>query len=121
MVDQQKTQDKMKSGRRMEALETELKDIRKQDLFKDLQGKISQGIEVPLEDYSELSMEQKQVLKAQMEAVKQQKLNAKYSSEKSAPAIVSKPSRRFGAQMRGQKAEAEKQQTRVEKPVPPSG
>lgn len=119
LQDQQKLQDKMESTRRMEALNQELKDIRKQDLFKDLQGKISQGIEVPITDYSELSMEQKQVLKAQMEAYQNQKLNIKnQNAQAEVPAVHSKPSRRFGA---GQKQEAEKQQTRVEKPVPPSG
>jgi hypothetical protein len=117
--EQDKLLDQMKSGRRMEALNTELKDIRRQDLFADLQEKIGQGIEVPLQDYSELSMEQKQVLKAQMEAVKYQKQQAEYNQASvDVPSVSSKPSRRFGA---GQKHEAEKQQTRVEKPVPPSG
>jgi hypothetical protein len=117
---QENALDQMKSTRRMEALNQELKDIQKQDLFKDLQEKISLGEEIPLQDYPELSMEQKQVLKAQMEAVKTQMLNAQYANNISleVPAIHSKPSRRFGA---GQKHEAEKQQTRVEKPVPPSG
>ncbi|KKR63267.1 MAG: hypothetical protein UU02_C0028G0009 [Candidatus Woesebacteria bacterium GW2011_GWA1_40_43] len=65
---QNELQDKAKSSRRMEALNQEIADIRKQDLFNDLQSRI--------------------------------------------------PSRRFGA---GQRHEAEKQQTRVEKPIPPSG
>jgi hypothetical protein len=121
--EQQKIQDNMKVSRRMEALDQELKDIRKQDLFKDLQAKISQGIEVPLEDYSELSMEQRQVLKAQMEAVKYQKKQAEYNEAQGGVLMaVAKPGRRMGAgQRNGQKAEAEKQTTRVEKPVPPSG
>ncbi|MCX6704818.1 MAG: hypothetical protein NT162_00560 [Candidatus Woesebacteria bacterium] len=122
LQNQQKIQDKMESTRRMEALNQELQDIHKQDLFKDLQNKIAQGVEVPIADYVELSMEQKQVLKAQMEAVRYQKQQAAYNeSQNGAPLIVSKPSRRFGAAQRGQKAEAEKQQTRVERPVPPSG
>jgi hypothetical protein len=116
---QNQLQDNAKSGRRMEALNQELKDIRKQDLFTDLQGRIAQGVEVPVADYSELSMEQKQVLMAQIEAYQNQKANIKYqNASNDVPAIHSKPSRRFGA---GQKAEAEKQQTRVEKPIPPSG
>ena len=118
---QNELQDKAKSSRRMEALNQELEDIHKQDLFKDLQNKIAQGIEVPIADYTELSMEQKQVLKAQMEAVKFQKQQAAHSeSQNKAPFITSKPSRRFGV-VRSQKAEAERQQTRVEKPIPPSG
>ncbi len=118
-TEQQKVKDKAFSERRMQALQNEIEDIRKGDLFKDLQAKISEGIEIPLEDYPELSMEQKQVLKAQMEAVKFQKQQAEFqSSVQEVPSVSSKPSRRFGA---GQKHEAEKQQTRVEKPVPPSG
>lgn len=113
------TKDKAFAQRRMQALQNEINDIRKQDVVKDLQAKISVGEVVPLEDYPELSMEQKQVLKAQTEAVKLRNEQAKYqASVQEVPAIQSKPSRRFGA---GQKHEAEKQQTRVEKPVPPSG
>jgi hypothetical protein len=111
--------DDERSQRLFGALQKEIEDIRKQDLFGDLQAKISQGIEVPLDDYKELSMEQKQVLMAQMEAVRNRQ---KQASDKglvnNVPAIHSKPSRRFGA---GQKHEAEKQQTRIEKPIPPSG
>ncbi len=114
---QNEFQDKAKSGRRMEALNQELKDIRKQGLFKDLQNKISQGIEVPIADYTELSMEQKQVLMAQMEAVRAQE-SAVSKQESGVVEPHSKRGRRFG---HGQKAEAEKQQTHVEKPVPPSG
>lgn len=116
---QQKSQDKMKSVRRMEALNAELKDIHKQDLFKDLQGKIAQGIDVPLEDYPELTMEQKQVLKAQAEAVKYQRDQAAYAqSQEGFRLPVSKRGRRFG---QTRKEEAQKEQTHVEKPVPPSG
>lgn len=110
--------DKTFAERRMRALQSEIDDIRKQDVFKDLQTRISQGESVPVEDYQELSMEQKQVLKAQMEAVKNQIAREQAGSVGNVPTIHSKPSRRFGA---GQKHEAEKQQTRVEKPVPPSG
>lgn len=116
---QQELQDKMKSTRRMEALERELGDIHKQDTFKDLQAKISEGEIPPLEDYPELSMEQKQVLKAQMEAVKFQKQQAEYARFQEGFKLPgSKKGRKFGS---SQKREAEKQQTHVEKPVPPSG
>ena len=117
---QNEIQDKMKSSRRMEALDRELDDIRKQDLFKDLQRRISEGEEIPLEDYPELSMEEKQVLKAQMEAVKYQKQQTEYMESQSGGSLFG--SAKKGRKMRGgQKGEAEKQQTRVEKPVPPSG
>jgi hypothetical protein len=116
--DQEKIGDKMKSGRRMEALTREIEDIRKQSIFKDLQRRISEGEEISLEEYPELSLEQKQVLMAQMEAVKNQRSMANKNTLTEVPTIHSKPSRRFGA---GQKSQAEKEQTRVEKPVPPSG
>ena len=110
--------DKLKSARMMQALNRELEDIRKQDLFSDLQKRISAGEKIPLEEYITLSLEQKQVLKAQMEAYKIQMQKMENQNYSEVPTIQSKPSRRFGA---GQKREAEKQQTRVEKPVPPSG
>lgn len=116
---QKELQDKMKSTRRMEALARELSDIYKHDIFEDLQAKIAKGIEVSLDDYSELTMEQKQVLRAQMEAVKFQKQQAAYQESRGGFKMPgSKKGRRFGST---QKQEAEKQQTRVEKPVPPSG
>lgn len=118
---QQELQDKMKASRRMEALARELEDMHKQDLFRDLQAKISEGMEVPLENYEELTMEQKQVLKAQMEAVKFQKEQAEYNQAQAEGGSLfgsSKKSRKMGG---GQKQQAQKEQTRVEKPVPPSG
>lgn len=119
LQNQNELQDKAKSGRQVEAFQRELDDIRKQKLFKDLQYKISQGIEIPLADYPELSMEQKQVLNAQMEAVKFQKDQTAYTaSQEGFNTPTSKKGRRFG---QGQKEEAERQQTHVEKPVPPSG
>ena len=114
--DQKMAQDNMKSGRRVEALDRELKDISRENLFKELQRKISEGQEVYVEQYSELSMEQKQVLKAQQEAVENQKLNTQNQSEGKSLFGSSKPGRKFG-----QKQQAQKEQTRVEKPVPPSG
>ncbi len=117
--DQEVRKDEAKSQRIYGALQKEIEDIRKQGLLEDLQKKISGGENIPLEDYPGLSIDEKQVLKAQMEAFKIRKQEAQYSEGVGdVPAIHSKPSRRFGA---GQKHEAEKQQTRVEKPIPPSG
>lgn len=111
--------DKMKTGRRIEALNRELEDIHKQKVFSDLQKKISEGMEVSLEGYSELSMEQKQVLKAQMEAVKNQ---MKMQNEQSKTVLV-EPVSKKGRQLFnfGKKQAMKNEQTRVEKPVPPSG
>jgi hypothetical protein len=112
-------QDRMKSSRRMEALDRELEEIRKQKLFSDLQRRISEGEEIPLEDYPELSMEQKQVPKAQMEAVRVQMENAKSENGKSFVEPASKKGRQLFNF--GKKQAVKNEQTRVEKPVPPSG
>lgn len=96
-------------------LEGEISLIRGENLYKDLSQRISQGEEVSLTDITELTPEQKQVLMAQMEAVKQRRLME--SQQNNVPQSSSKPSRRFG----GQKQAAQQQTTRVEKPVPPSG
>lgn len=117
--EQQALQDKMKSNRLIEALNRELEDIHKHKIFKELQERIMSGEIVPLEEYTELSLDQKQVLMAQMEAVKNQIAKQRLEQQNvGVPSIHSKPSRRFGA---GQKQQAEKEQTRVEKPIPPSG
>lgn len=112
--------DKIKSGRRIEALDRELKDIRRERLFKEIQRKIAEGIQVYLEEYPELSLEQKQVLNAQIEAVKAQmiqKQNAEQNQGLMEP--TSKKGRRlFGF---GQKSQVKKQQTKIEKPMSPSG
>lgn len=117
--EQREISDKLKSGRQMEALNRELADIQKQDLFKDLQARIAQGEELPLEDYPELSIEQKQVLNAQMQAVRAQMENAKLENGKS----LAEPATRKGRQLFnfGKKTQVQREQTHVEKPVPPSG
>lgn len=114
---QQELQDKAKSGRRMEALDRELKDIKRERIFKELQRKITQGQEVYLEEYPELSMEQRQVLKAEMEVVQNRRAQA--SAEKPLQEPAAKKGRKLFNF--GKKQEVMRQQTRVEKPVPPSG
>jgi len=104
-------------GRHLQALESELKDIRRQKLFNELMKRIQSGEDVPLEEFSELSYEQKDVLKAQMEAFKkQQAMQVNQSS--GIPMPEAKKGRKMGG---GQKGAAKKEETRVEKPVPPSG
>ncbi len=104
-------------GRHLQALESELKDIRRQKIFKDLMQRIQNGEDIPLEEFTELSYEQRDVLKAQIEAVKSQKENYQDTSSQ-----LSEPAAKRGRKMGGgQKQSAQKQTTRVEKPVPPSG
>jgi hypothetical protein len=119
IVGQQRArEDREKSNRGLEAYRQELKDINKENLFKDLQGKISKGVEIPLQDYPQLSLEQKQVLKAQMEAVKSQMENAKSANGKS----LVEPATKKGRQLFnfGKKTEMKREQTHVEKIMPPS-
>lgn len=103
-------------GRHLEALESELKDIRHQKIFNDLMQRIQNGEDVPVEEFSELRFEQKDVLNAQIEAVKQRRLN-----NENATSQLIEPAAKKGRQLMGQKQSAQKQTTRVEKPVPPSG
>ena len=102
-------------GRHLQALESELKDIRRQKLFNELMKRIQEGEDVPLEEFSELSFEQRDVLKAQIQAVKNRNVQQSVSS---VDMPTSKKGRKMGG---GQKGAAKKEETRVEKPVPPSG
>lgn len=76
-----------RDARLIQALEEEIKDIRKQ--------------------------------KEMEEAKRMQEESQKEEKKKSLPSVPTKPSRRLFAF--GAKAQAEKQKTRVEKPLPPSG
>lgn len=111
-------QDKMKSTRLVEAYQRELTDIQKEELFKDLQRRIAQGEEIPLEDYPGLSLEQRQVLKAQMEAVKIRNAESGMQNVELQEPVAKKSRRLFNF---GKKQEVKRQQTRVERIVPPSG
>ncbi|CAN5335939.1 hypothetical protein BH10PAT1_BH10PAT1_0580 [soil metagenome] len=73
---------------------TELDQIRRDNLFKELQKKITEGEEVLLESYvNELSYEQREVLKAQMEAVKIRKQASVVQQNQSLPQIISRKGR----------------------------
>lgn len=109
---------KQKDASMLSALENEVKEIGKQKLIKELQERIQRGEEVPLVDFPELTDNERQMLSAQINSVKAQTQMQNQSS--GVPLPSSKPSRRFGMG-KGPKAAAEKQQTRVEKPIPPSG
>lgn len=102
--------------RHLEALQNEMRDIRHQKIFNDLIARIQSGENVAVEEFQELTHEQREVLKAQREAaIQRQAAMAQQQDGLREP--TSKRDRRIG----GQKKTAEKQQTRVEKPVPPSG
>ena len=111
-------QDKIASARKIQDLDEEIRGIERQRVFNDLQRKIQEGQEVYLNDITELSYEQKDVLKAQMETIKAQKNQMQASQAVQEP--VSKPSRRF-AFGKGAKSQALREQTKTERPLPPSG
>lgn len=81
---------KVQGQRQLQALETEIKEIRQQK-------------------------EQKETVEEQQEVIQKQQAE---QIETPAPQISSKPSRKF---MGGQKQAAQRETTRVEKPLPPSG
>jgi hypothetical protein len=113
-----KEKDKQLSARQMEALNREMADIVKDKLLGQLQEKIAAGEEVFLEEYPQLSAEQKQVLQAQIEAVRARQVQTT-ASEKPLVQPASKKGRRLFNF--GQKTQVERQKTHVERPLPPSG
>lgn len=75
----------------------ELDEIKRENLFKELQRKISEGENIPIENYAiELNSEQKDVLKAQIEAMNlRSKQNENQSKKNSIPEVISKKGRQM--------------------------
>lgn len=111
--ERKKQEDFVKSKRLLGALEQEMKEIATQKLFSELQRKIAEGQVVYLNDYPELSMEQKQVLMAQAQAVKERNI--------SPPKVFSEASSKKGRRMQGWGAKVKREQTKTETRQPPSG
>ena len=110
-IEQKAANDNQKSISMLRAYENEISDIRREEVFKDLQRRISEGEDVSVLDYSELTTEQKQVLMAQQEAIGAQKTSQKTEI----PQISSKKGRRtFG------NIGVKRSQTQVEMRQPPS-
>jgi len=110
--------DKVRSQRLLEALQRELQDRTKNDLIKSLQEKIAKGEVVYLENYPQLTPEEKEFLKKQTEMVEEQKANAKNANDKLIEPAVKKGRRLFNF---GKKTQMQRQQTQTERPLPPSG
>lgn len=104
-------------NKNLESLQTEMRDIRRQKLFESLLQKIQSGEYVAVEDFQELSHEQRDVLKAQLEAKTH---NSQLTTNQPLIEPMAKRGRRFGGFGKRKNA-AEKQATRVEMPLPPSG
>ncbi|MBI2103371.1 hypothetical protein HYT59_00035 [Candidatus Woesebacteria bacterium] len=116
--EQEKAKDKEKSKRHTLALEAELKDIRRQKVLEDLQRRIAGGEEINLESYPELTIEQKQVLKAQLAAVKARKEKEKNGEAQTLIEPTTKPKKNLLA---GVKTRVERLKHRGEIRMPPSG
>lgn len=111
-----KTRDKQ----RLEQLDRRIQDIRRQKLVEDLQKRISGGEDVSLVDYPELGWEQRQVLQAQMQAVKARKMQAIRARD--GGVIEPEPKRKRGLfRGRGMKSRAEKLKRKSEIRMSPSG
>lgn len=104
---------------RVRELESEVKQIALSKLVSDLQRQISEGREISLESYSNIPIEQKQVLKAQMEAVGVRLLQQEQTQESIEPST--KRSRRMQGAVKGMKGQMEKLKKKVETRMPPSG
>jgi hypothetical protein len=115
---QKETDNKKMDAQRLQALEREIGQIHSEKVYREIMQRVANGEDVPLTDVPELTPEQKQVLMAQMEAVKQRR-QVEAQQPDSSLNISAKPSRKFFGI--GAKQAAQKQTTRVERPVPPSG
>lgn len=108
-----------KSRNLLQAYKSELEDIRKRELFKDVQRRIQEGEDVNVAAIEGLSREQKQVLKAQKEALQARAEEEKAKSEdKEVVEPSSKPKRSMFA---GVKGKLEKLKRKTEIRLPPSG
>lgn len=110
--------DRVRSQRLIEALTAELRDKTKGDLIKNLQEKIARGEDVYLDNYPSLTIEEKEFLKKQMEAVRIQKAQ----TARQTPSLI-EPASKKGRRLFdfGKKTQMQRQQTQTERPLPPSG
>ena len=110
--------DKVRSQRLIEALLAELRDKTKGDLIKNLQAKIANGEAVYLENYPQLTAEEKEMLKKQIETVAIQKQQLQSQNQGLVEPATRKGRRFFNF---GKKTQMQRQQTQTERPLPPSG
>ena len=107
---------KVKKERLLNANRKELEQIRIQKIFKDIQKRISGEEEVPLENIEGLSMEQKQVLKAQIEAMKKRKAESQNNNQ-----FVTPQGKQKRGPMTGMKGKIQKMKRKAELRKGPSG
>jgi hypothetical protein len=118
-LEKKRTEQKNIDLGRVRALEKEADDIRKMEVFKIIQQRIAAGEDVELTSLNDLTREQKEVLMAQMQAVKARKAQEKQANNRGGIQTSAKKGRRLFSF--GKKQKAQELTTRVEKPTPPSG
>jgi len=111
---------KVQEKQKLENLDRRIQEIRKQKLVEDLQKRISDGEDVSLISYPELDWEQRQVLQAQMQAVKERKL---WVMQKGGDDLFEPGTKRRKGffRSRGMKGRVEKLKRKSEIRMPPSG
>ena len=118
-IQELKRADNAKSQRMLFDLEQEIKRIKREKLYYDLMAKVQGGEYVPLQDYPELSFEERQVLNAQYQAVLERMNNAENSKSLIEPS--SRHSRRFGMGRKPSQNQMESVSKKVDVIKPPSG
>lgn len=108
---------KERGERVLQALESELKDIRKQKLFDHIQRKIANGQSVNLQSYPELSQDQREALESQMKVFEAQKANA----EATGPTLVEPKTKRPRKFLAGMQGQVDKLKRKAEIRMPPTG
>lgn len=102
-----------------QAYQSELEDIRKQEIFKDIQRRIQNGEDVSLIDIPGLTREQREVLSAQKKALKLREEEEEKKKEDDQPV---EPSTKIKRKMfTGVKGKLEKLKRKTETRLPPSG
>lgn len=109
---------------RLGELENEIKKIVKEKLVRDIGEKIARGEEVSLENYPQLSLEEREMFSGQIQSVKIQK-EIRGQQENALVEPQSKRPRNIFAFGRKPKSDtslqAERQKRRIETPMPPTG
>ncbi len=117
--EEEKNRQKQADLSRLRELESEIEKIGIEKTIRELQEKIMAGETVYLENYPNIPIEQKQVLRAQMEAVRE-----RLASQQQAQQPKSEPSTRLSRRLfgfGGSKKHAEDLQRSTETRMPPSG
>lgn len=108
--------DRQKAKRISSALTAEMEDIRRQNIFDELQKKVSRGELVTQAEMSPLTYSERDMLVGQMEMIKMQNQNASRGTILTEP-----PSKRRRGLFSGMKTRLSRMERKTENRMPPSG